>query len=589
MQVFSHNTICSVKALVKAGRKHPNLTMLLIVIILIAITLLVVWDRQPTTRLNLPLVPSSSNQTGNLISGQDWSHMAGAKQTNEGISVMPVGLAIVNQDGTPGQANPPVNVNGPHVVYDGTVRIDARLKISSATAAAIQFYAAPPIIYDEWRYETPSVRISLEKNQIRITIWNGTSDAPAIVRSTQRSFDSETTITTVISKDSVAIYSGGQLIDSEKGHDTFRTGTIWFGADSTGGNFMIQSLAADAMSGLVKVASAPSLTVSQSDSGSLRNLAAKSRRKLPIGAAIATYPLLSNDSYRNLAGSQFNMLTPENAMKAQFIHPAPNTYTFEDADTLVNFARQNNMQVHGHALVFGEANPAWMQASPLTQRQQIMIDHISTVVGHYKGKVAEWDVVNEPLADNDLADTTSPDIRQTIWYQAMGEQYIDIAFKTAKQADPNAKLYINDFGLEADGDRWDSMINLLQRLKARGVPIDGVGFQAHVYESGDFVDKSVLERHMQQLAGMGLLSRVSEADVTGDDAQQQALQYQDLLSACIEVPTCTSFTTWGITDALGSTTTLHTYPLDYGNDLLWDENYHPKSALSALQNLLKSE
>jgi endo-1,4-beta-xylanase len=296
---------------------------------------------------------------------------------------------------------------------------------------------------------------------------------------------------------------------------------------------------------------------------------------------------MTNDTYRTLAGGQFNMLTPENEMKAQFIHPQPNKYVFEDADALVAFAEANDMTVHGHALVFGEANPKWMQDTPTTKLKQVMTDHIQKIVGHYKGRVAEWDVVNEPLADDASNAGDGSDLRNTIWFKAMGEQFIGEAFKAARAADPAAKLYMNEYGVEEDGDRWDSLLALIGRLQAQHVPIDGIGFQSHVYEAADHVDPAVLRHHIQQLAKMGLSSRISEIDVHGEDTKVQADEYAGVLGACLAEPACTGFSTWGITDLYGSTTEPHTYPSQLGDDLLWDSSLMTKPAYKSLQSILK--
>lgn len=521
-----------------------------------------------------------------LISGRDWTHLAGATQDASGVHVKPLGRAIVNQDGTGGQPNPPVNVPGSHLEVSGDFELSLRAKDLSDKTASLRLYAAVPIIYDEWRYDGPSLDIGIKADKVTLSIWDGSKADPLEVKSFTMTQASEAVLTVKHVGKSVVVFSGSTQLGTMPDHNIFASRKIWFGLDAeVGGNgWTLTSLNVHALhKAKLQIVSAPNVAVPHSDPNALRNL---SKRPLIIGTAIADYPLLSDDTYRNLAGGQFSMLTPENAMKPQFIHPQANVYSFEEADTLVDFAKANGMQVHGHALVFGEANPKWMQDTPLNQRQQVMIDHIQTVVNHYKGKVSEWDVVNEPLANNDESDTTSPDIRQTIWYRAMGEQYIDIAFQTAHQVDPSAKLYINDFGLEADGDRWDSMLALLQRLKSRGVPIDGVGFQAHVYEDGDQIGTATLQKHIEELQKFGFSSRISEMDVTGVDAGQQAEQYASVLKVCLAEPSCTSFTTWGITDKYGSTTMLHSYPPDYGDDLLWEANYLPKPAYKSLQATL---
>jgi endo-1,4-beta-xylanase len=210
-----------------------------------------------------------------------------------------------------------------------------------------------------------------------------------------------------------------------------------------------------------------------------------------------------------------------------------------------------------------------------------MTDHITKTVEHFKARVSSWDVVNEPIDEDDP--TT---LRSHIWFKAMGESYITTAFETAHTADPTAKLYINDYGLEADGERWDTMLALVGKLKATGVPIDGVGFQAHVYEQADTIDPVVLRRHIQQLASLGLTARISEMDVYSDDGPDiQAKQYSDVFATCFSEPTCTSWTTWGVTDRynlyLGDNERIA-----IGQDYLWDKNYQPTLAVTQIKQVL---
>jgi endo-1,4-beta-xylanase len=217
-----------------------------------------------------------------------------------------------------------------------------------------------------------------------------------------------------------------------------------------------------------------------------------------------------------------------------------------------------------------------------------MTSHVKSVVEHFKGKVAEWDVVNEPFSQKHaLYENGKTGLEPNIWFEAMGEKYLDLAFATAHTADPSAKLYLNDFGLENDGQRWDALLSLVKRLKQRGVPIDGVGFEAHVYSDGDYIHADQLKKHMQTLASLGLLARVSEIDVTQDDAKEQTNQYILALDACLRAPNCTSYSTWGISDKYGSTTRSDRYPLVYGTSLLWDKDMKAKPAYTALQARLK--
>jgi endo-1,4-beta-xylanase len=170
----------------------------------------------------------------------------------------------------------------------------------------------------------------------------------------------------------------------------------------------------------------------------------------------------------------------------------------------------------------------------------------------------------------------------------MGKDYVAIALNAAHAADPSAKLYINDYGLEADGERWTALLQLIGQLQAQGVPLDGIGFEAHVYDNGDHIDPTVLEQHIEQLAKLGLVSRISEIDVHGEDSKYQAGEYTGVLKACLHESSCAAFSTWGITDKYGSTTDTGVYPLSYGNDLLWDTDLKPKPAYTSLIQLLKN-
>ena len=144
------------------------------------------------------------------------------------------------------------------------------------------------------------------------------------------------------------------------------------------------------------------------------------------------------------------------------MHPLPGVYDFHEGDALVALAQQHGLKVHGHTLVFGEANPRWVRDLPAAQLEQTMTDHIAHVVGHYKGKVSSWDVVNEPFDD-----TEWDQLRPHLWERAMGESYIQKAFAAAHAADPNALLFMNDYGLEVDGDRWNALLALVNKLKPK--------------------------------------------------------------------------------------------------------------------------
>lgn len=528
-----------------------------------------------------------NENTVNLLTDQGWSHLAGATTTDEGIFVQPLNRVIVHQDGSHGQPNPPVSLRGPHLLVSGDLRITA----SFLGQGSLRLYSSPPIVYDQWRYESESVDVNVSKDAITVRVWDGSSSSSMDMRTYDVSLSERTTMILEHSKDQIRFIANTHELGAMPDHGLFDNGTIWFGVDAEpeSNGWTLTDLNAESLNnGSVKVMSEKPLVIERNNPNSLRNLAEKLPRKLIIGAAISVSTLLTDDEYKTLALTEFSMITPENSMKPQFIHPRRDTYSFEESDSLVDIALQNNMLVHGHTLVYAKSSPTWMSETPEHDREGVMLDHIEQVVSHFRGRVAEWDVVNEPLSEKHSDyENDNRGLDSTIWFEAMGERYIDLAFQAAHKADPSAKLYLNDYGLERDGERWDALLELVQRLKARGVPIDGVGFESHVYKEGDEVDASSLRAHMRSLARLGMEARISEIDVTGDDPKTQTDQYVTALDVCLREPNCTSYTTWGITDKYGSTTRSDRYPLVYGNSLLWDTDMKPKPAYTALQKRLR--
>lgn len=498
-----------------------------------------------------------------------------------------LGAVIAHQDGSLGQPNPPVNMSGQHLAIEGDFQITFIAK-QIDSQAILRLYSAPPIIYDQWRFELPSleIQINLSNNTIAARIWDGSSSYSMDMRMYEVSLHSQTTILLQYVENQITMSADGLVLGSMPDHRIFSSGEIWLGAD---GDWTLAMLRARPLeTGRVEIINPPLLVAPESDPSSLRALADANGRKLKMGAAVALVPMVTNKKYRDLALGQFSMWTLENSMKPQFIHPSPGAYVFEESDQLVEAALKNGIAIHGHVLVYDKSSPEWMTKSAKEDRQEIMLSHIKRVVGHFKGKVAQWDVVNEPFSKkNALYGFGKTGLEPNVWFEAMGEQYIDLAFKAAREVDPKAKLYLNDYALENDGQHWDAFLALVKRLQRRDVPIDGVGFEAHVYTDGDYLKADQLKRHMQILAGMGLLVRISEIDVTGDDPKEQVNQYVTALDVCLKAPNCTSYTTWGITDLYGSTTRSDRYPLVYGTSLLWDTNSNPKPAYSALQNRLR--
>jgi endo-1,4-beta-xylanase len=231
-----------------------------------------------------------------------------------------------------------------------------------------------------------------------------------------------------------------------------------------------------------------------------------------IGVALNTRIVNGQDpKAEELAGKQFACLTAENAMKWQLIHPEPARYVFNAADSYFEFAKKHKMEVIGHPLVWHSQVPRWVfegeDGKPATRQQLLdrMREHIHTVAGRYKGKVRGWDVVNEALSDG------GPDIlRDSPWRRIIGEDFLDHAFRFAKEADPKAELYYNDYGLE-DPRKRANCVKLIKGMLERKVPIDGIGTQSHFHLDGPSVQE--IEKTITDLSALGIKVMITELDV----------------------------------------------------------------------------
>ncbi len=314
---------------------------------------------------------------------------------------------------------------------------------------------------------------------------------------------------------------------------------------------------------------------------SLRSLA--DSQGLRIGAAVAARPLREEPVYAQTLGREFNMLTPENAMKFDALHPERSRYDFDDADAIVNFAGANAMQVRGHTLVWHEQLSPWLVGVEYTRDELIKIlrEHIWTVVGRYRGRLGTWDVINEAI----IGDGS---LRDTIWRRKVGPDYIDLAFRWAHEGDPQARLFYNDYGAEVLNRKSDAIYSLVHGLQDRGAPIHGVGLQTHLAMESP-PDLEAFIANMNRFAALGLAVHVSEMDVrvkepiTEDKLAAQARVYRDILEACLSSRHCEAFALWGFTDRHSWIPTA--YP-GTGAALIFDEYYHPKPAYNALMDAL---
>ena len=290
-----------------------------------------------------------------------------------------------------------------------------------------------------------------------------------------------------------------------------------------------------------------------------------------IGAALGASHL-SESAYAATAAAELDFATPENEMKWDATEPTRNTFTFTAADSIVAFAAAHGIVVKGHTLVWYSQLPSWVPAiTDPTDLHNAMINHINNVVSHFRGKVIAWDVVNEAWNDDGQSLRSSP------FYNYLGAGYIDDAFNAAHAADPNARLYYNDYGAEGAGAKSDAVYNMVQGMLSRGVPINGVGLQMHTGPTDSSPSAAEVATNMQRLAALGLDALISEMDVqicTSDLATQRA-RFHDIVAVCVAQPACKAVTVWGVPDKYswrnGQTCATP-------RPLLFDDNYVAKPA-----------
>lgn len=327
----------------------------------------------------------------------------------------------------------------------------------------------------------------------------------------------------------------------------------------------------------------PSRPPPSGDTIPLRALAAP--RGLYIGSAVDRgfrYAGSEGVQFRAKLAREFSMLTPENDMKHARIHPARDAYRFEPADSLVTFAEANGMRVRGHTLVWHRQLAPWLTAGTWTadEARALLTDHVTQVVRRYRGRVAAWDVVNEALLEDG-----SP--RPGFWYDHIGWDYLELAFRTAHAADSAAALFYNDYNIEGINAKSDSAYALIQHLLARGTPIHGIGLQGH-FEVGGV--PPTLGANVARFAALGLQVHITELDVrmrlpsTPAHLEAQARDYRTVFDACLAQPRCGAVVLWGFTDR--DSWIPNAFP-GWGAALIFDGAYRPKPAFTSVYSALK--
>jgi len=311
----------------------------------------------------------------------------------------------------------------------------------------------------------------------------------------------------------------------------------------------------------------------------LRSLA--DARGVKIGTALAANHLSADATYASIGAAQFNSVTPENEMKWGVVEPNRGQFNWSGADQIVSFAQSHGQRIRGHNLVWHSQLPGWLTGGSFSAAilTSIMKQHIATEVGRYRGRVAVWDVVNEPFNDNGT-------LRSDIWTQAMGMGYIATALRAARAADPNAKLFLNDFNIEGVNAKSTAMLNLVKTLKSQGAPIDGIGFESH-FVLGQV--PSSLQQNIARFTALGVSVEITELDVrmtlptTSAKLTQQASDYRTVVNACLAVSGCRAITVWEFTDKYSWVPGTFS---GQGAADLYDQNLQTKPAYTAVQQVL---
>ncbi|MDQ0255910.1 endo-1,4-beta-xylanase [Evansella vedderi] len=308
----------------------------------------------------------------------------------------------------------------------------------------------------------------------------------------------------------------------------------------------------------------------------------------PIGAAVNSTTLHSD---KDLLAKHFNSLTAENEMKFENLQPKENEFTFDKADEMLNFASDNNMKFRGHTLVWHNQTPEWVftenDGSTVTRENLLnrMENHISTVMGRYKGRIYSWDVVNEAISDE-----SSEFLRKSNWLEIIGEDFISKAFEMAHKTDPAAALFYNDYN-ESNPEKREKIYRLVKSLVEREVPIHGVGLQAHWNVSQPSIDH--IREAIERYASLGMQIQITEMDVSAFDwddrrtdltkptekmAEMQTRRFEEFFQLFREYKEIiTSVTFWGISD---SYTWLNDFPVKGRKNwpFVLDEKGEPKES-----------
>jgi endo-1,4-beta-xylanase len=310
------------------------------------------------------------------------------------------------------------------------------------------------------------------------------------------------------------------------------------------------------LGGIAALLASSSLHAEQTEA--LNRLAAQ--KGLRYGTTISAAQITRDPSFVALVLQQAGLVVPENDMKwLDMNRGAPGDDDYGPADTVAGFAVEGGLALRGHNLLWYYRTPHWFFTLPGRDAQRrAVVDRIKALAGRYRGIIHSWDVVNEPIEPKD---GRTDGLRKAVFLDALGPEYLDLAYRTARETDPKARLVVNEYDVELDSPEHEArrtvLLNLLRRMQRSGTPVDTVGIQAHLTAAGGPpFSPARLRRFLADLAGLGLTIQITELDVTDAQApadiavrdQLIADTYRRFLDAALDEPAVKMVVTWGLSD-----------------------------------------